>query len=325
MVNDASALPGLLNTSTQANASYHDLKSLNELRTLGKRDQGAALEAAARQFESHFLKTLIKTMREANEALGDNDLFGGESVDFYQEMHDEQLAATLSAQNSLGLADLMIRQLSMPSMDSPKAPRFPLNQNEETVANPVAPAVPTLLKRPTVVSASNNEPNRSAEPAKFFASVLPQAERAAKELGVPTEILLAQTALETGWGRSTQNGQGNHRYFGIKADGRWQGEAVPQQTLEYIEQKPQAVSAMFRDYSNRDDAFADYVNFIKQSPRYRQAISGQPDARQYISGLQKGGYATDPQYADKVMRIYDGELFKSALSEARKLLGNVIR
>ncbi|QGX38297.1 flagellar assembly peptidoglycan hydrolase FlgJ [Permianibacter aggregans] len=325
MIKDASALPGLLNASTQANASYHDLKSLNELRSLGRRDGDAALEAAARQFESHFLKTLIKTMREANEALGDDELFGGESVDFYQEMHDEQLAATLSAQNSLGLADLMIRQLSMPTTTSPKAPRFPLNNNEKSVENAPAPAVPMLLKRAAVAPVTNTEPSQATEPAKFFASVLPQAERAAKALGVPTEILLAQTALETGWGRSTQSGQGNHRYFGIKADGRWQGEAVQQQTLEYVEQKPQSVSALFRDYANRDDAFTDYVNFIKQSPRYQQAISGQPDARQYISGLQQGGYATDPQYADKVMRIYDGDLFKSALSEARKLLGNVIR
>ena len=264
-------------------------------------------------------------MREANEALGDDELFGGESVDFYQEMHDEQLAATLSAQNSLGLADLMIRQLSMPTTPSPKASRFPLSNNEKSVENAPAPAVPMLLKRPTVAPVSNTESNRATEPAKFFASVLPQAERAAKALGVPTEVLLAQAALETGWGRSTQSGQGNHRYFGIKADGRWQGEAVQQQTLEYVEQKPQSVSALFRDYANSEDAFTDYVNFIKQSPRYQQAISGQPDARQYISGLQKGGYATDPQYADKVMRIYDGDLFKSALSEARKLLGNVIR
>lgn len=324
MIDDASRVPSMLQ---QANASYHDLSSLNGLRQLGQRDEQAALQAAARQFESHFLKTLIKTMREANEALGENELFDGESVGFYQEMHDEQLASTLSAQNSLGLAELMIRQLSQINEAPANSKPFsngvgqsnaiqPANQRRSAEGTAVAE-----IKAQRVENASADRSSGST-PAEFFASVLPHAEKAARALGVPTEILLAQAALETGWGKSAQGPQPNHRYFGIKADSRWQGDVARKTTIEFEQEQPKKLHALFRDYPNGADAFSDYVKFIKESPRYESAVKRGDDAREYIHGLQKAGYATDPQYVDKVMRIHDGEMFKSALSEARKLLSN---
>ena len=321
--------------------SYHDLKSLNRLRELGQKDKSSALAAAARQFESHFLKTLIKSMREANEALGENELFDSENADFYQEMYDEQLAATLSSKNSLGLADLMIKQLSglAPSapnrnaaMDTRSATQNAKEVNTSS-DNSVRelPIKPSPTTTPSTTRAShenaikfNPTPETAAsspiEPLAFIQKVLPHAERAAKALGVPTETILAQTALETGWGRASGAADGTHHYFGVKAGNQWQGEATVKSTIEFEQGVPKKSVERFRAYPNIESAFDDYVQFLKTSPRYQEALAHDGSAKRFAQGLQSGGYATDPSYADKIMRIQHGEFFNNVLKEARNLL-----
>lgn len=314
--------------------SYHDLRSLNQLRQLGANDEQAALKAAAKQFESVFLQELLKSMRAANEVFEDEDFFGGGgSSEFYEQMHDEQLALSLANQQSLGLAEVMVQQLSR------TASKAELNAAEQRGVTfpPAASPIPTskamplsksMPARPPLQAAQNAEP---MTPQRFVAAVLPHADRAAATLGVDPILLIAQTALETGWGKGlavdeggrilpAQAANAGQHYFGIKADSRWQGPVVHAQTLEYVAGVPERQRASFRGYTSPAEAFDDYAQFIQSSPRYADALKHAAEPRRYAEGLQQAGYATDPGYANKLMRLFDSDSLREMIAEARKLL-----
>jgi len=152
-----------------------------------------------------------------------------------------------------------------------------------------------------------SQPIQSAE--EFVRRLHPYAEQAAKELGVEPKVILAQAALETGWGRSlikNSNGSNSFNLFNIKADKAWQGKQAQVATLEFDQGIPKKVNAGFRSYDSFKESFRDYVDFIKSNPRYGDALKKAGNAEQYMRELQRAGYATDPKYADKVMNIYQG-------------------
>jgi flagellar protein FlgJ len=137
----------------------------------------------------------------------------------------------------------------------------------------------------------------------------PFAEQAAKELGVEPKVIIAQAALETGWGRSlikNSNGGNSFNVFNIKADKGWQGKQAQVATLEFEDGIAKKVNAGFRAYTSFQESFQDYVSFIKSNPRYDNALKQVGNAEHYMHELQRAGYATDPNYADKVMNIYRG-------------------
>jgi peptidoglycan hydrolase FlgJ len=161
--------------------------------------------------------------------------------------------------------------------------------------------------------ATNPKPN---SPEAFIARIWPHAQRAAAELGVCPKVLVAQAALETGWGRHTirrNGGDDAHNLFGIKAGGRWSGDAVTRSTSEYVNGAKVQENAAFRAYRSVADSFADYVNLIKNSPRYAAAL-GASTTRAFASALQRAGYATDPQYAAKLTAIAEGPTLNRALA-----------
>jgi flagellar protein FlgJ len=142
---------------------------------------------------------------------------------------------------------------------------------------------------------------------EFIAAVRPHAERAAAELGVDPDLLIAQAALESGWGRSAMrraDGGSANNLFGIKAGSRWGGERVEASTREFQDGQPRAERAAFRAYASVADSFADYVDLLRSSPRYRDALAQAHDPEAFMQGLQSAGYATDPAYAQKVLRIW---------------------
>ncbi|QCO67698.1 flagellar assembly peptidoglycan hydrolase FlgJ [Luteimonas yindakuii] len=164
-------------------------------------------------------------------------------------------------------------------------------------------------------------------PEGFVASIWGDAQKAARELGVDARALVAQAALETGWGRRMiQHGNGGtaHNLFGIKATG-WKGERAAATTHEYSNGVRHTERAEFRAYGSPAESFADYVRMIKQNPRYRQALESGGDVRRFASALQRAGYATDPRYADKISSIANGPTLERALSaignQARNLAG----
>lgn len=140
----------------------------------------------------------------------------------------------------------------------------------------------------------------------FVASILSSAKEAGQQLGVSPHILAAQAALESGWGRRPlrgPDGADTHNLFGVKAGSRWQGEAVDARTTEYVDGSAQHVTERFRSFPDHASAFRDFVHLLRDNPRYQAALNTGSDARAYAQGLMRGGYATDPAYAEKLARV----------------------
>lgn len=269
--------------------AYTDLAALGQLRREARTQDPETVREAARQFESLFTRMLLKSMREAS--LGDG-LFESDQG-LHRDMLDDQLAVELSRGKGLGLAEMLIQQLQragLVSSDSASA----------VEAWPVQ-AAPSSQAAPPEDSAW-----RSGSPARFVREMWPHAERAARELGVDARAVLAQAALETGWGRAVPcgpDGRCSFNLFGMKAAGGWTGAAVAAPTLEYEHDAPAQQIERFRAYDSPAESFADYVRLLKGSARYAGALAAGGDVRAFATGLVRGGYATDPDYAEKLAAV----------------------
>jgi flagellar protein FlgJ len=145
-----------------------------------------------------------------------------------------------------------------------------------------------------------------SSPADFVATMLPMAQAAAERIGVDAHYLVAQAALETGWGKSVihqQDGSNSHNLFGIKSHNSWDGASARVQTTEYVAGKQVKEAASFRAYDSFEQSFDDYVNFLQSNGRYEKALNSTEDPQQFAQELQQAGYATDPQYARKIGQI----------------------
>lgn len=140
----------------------------------------------------------------------------------------------------------------------------------------------------------------------FAEAIAPLAREAAQKLGVAPDIIAAQAALESGWGQRPlrrQDGSDSHNLFGLKAGGGWQGDSTTTATTEYENGTAQARVERFRSYPDKAAAFSDFANLLLNNPRYRSALNTGNDVHAYAQGLVRGGYATDPAYADKLARV----------------------
>ena len=263
---------------------FADFQGLASLKNDAKGQAPTALKEAARQFESLFTQMLLKSMREANKSFGEDSLFGSDQADMYQDMFDDQIAMQLSKGKGLGLADMLVRQL----------------QGGVTGAEQKAPVE-------TSASTSSHQP-LSTSKDEFLRTLRPHAEQAAREIGVDPDALLAQAALETGWGRSVPcNGQGDCSFnlFGIKAGSQWSGATVNVPTLEFESGIPVRKVERFRAYDSPADSFRDYAALIRDSSRYANARGAGDNVEAFAAALQQGGYATDPHYAQKIAAVAD--------------------
>ncbi len=327
--------------NTQDVGFIHDLSSLDTLRqqaVAGDQDSQAALTAAAKQFEAIFTNMLFKSMRDANSGF-ESDLMNSQNQSFYRQMLDEQMSSELSASGSLGLADMIVKQLQAaqsPTVENHQ-PTHELNVRtrgfqapqqtlplDEVINSPEGKtiydrsveadrfAVPNAMAKAAVpatgaaVAANAATPATTFEtPKQFVAQLTPYAKSAAQVLGVEPSLLIAQAALETGWGKKVINdSQGSsHNLFNIKADRSWKGDSVTKQTLEYHGQIPVNEMAAFRSYESFEQSFNDYVSFLQRNPRYKTALTESQDSNEFIKGIHQAGYATDPNYSSKVLSI----------------------
>ncbi|GIU50233.1 flagellar rod assembly protein/muramidase FlgJ [Shewanella sairae] len=141
---------------------------------------------------------------------------------------------------------------------------------------------------------------------EFVSRLYPHAEKAAATLGTTPEVLIAQSALETGWGQKVvkgHQGQQSNNLFNIKADSRWQGDKASVSTLEYEQGIAVKQQANFRVYEDIGQSFNDFVSFVSNSERYQDAMKQASNPQAFIRSLQDAGYATDPKYADKVIQV----------------------
>ncbi|MGB5328117.1 MAG: flagellar assembly peptidoglycan hydrolase FlgJ [Gammaproteobacteria bacterium] len=332
---------------------FLDFQQFKDLKVQARGHSDDAASAVAQQFEGLFVQQMLAAMRSAAKIDSGQD---SSYMDFYQDMYDKQLAQTVAGQERLGFSRLILRHMPgresgeventgavepaanleyiKPStksaagleMINPSIKPAPHEADSEiTVADA---AVLATSKSPVVVSRvvaddfaevdrmeRVNSGWQSAD--HFIADILPQAQSAAKSLGVSAELLLAQSALETGWGKHTikfADGRSSNNLFGIKAGADWQGDSLQKTSLEHQDGILQNRVSSFRAYATPAQSLADYVDFIKTNPRYQQALQHAGDDQAYIREIHNAGYATDPLYADKIIGILNGETLQRTLA-----------
>lgn len=328
---------------------YTDFSGLNALRTQATQDRKSALEEVARQFEGLFLSQMLKSMRAANQVLAEGNYLNSHESGFYQDMFDSQLSLSMSRGKGLGLTDALVRQLSqqIPGLDSPgeqrAGARLTLADYDRSLP-PLSLRLPERVQEVNEllddaeqqVGATGDEsvqgssdgpgtvtlPARFDSPEQFVTTLLPLARDAARGTGINPRLMVAQAALETGWGRHMiegSDGAPSHNLFGIKADRRWLGDRVNITTSEYREGVRMQEQADFRRYQDYRESFRDYVDFLHNNPRYRDALAVADQPELFAERLQQAGYATDPRYGAKIRSIMNGQPFEAALNQRQSL------
>ncbi|APC19198.1 flagellar rod assembly protein/muramidase FlgJ [Pseudomonas frederiksbergensis] len=141
---------------------------------------------------------------------------------------------------------------------------------------------------------------------EFVNAMMPMAKAAADRIGVDPRYLVAQAALETGYGKSVmraQDGTSSHNLFGIKAGSSWQGAQARAITSEFRNGAMVKETAEFRSYDSYQDSFHDLVTLLQSNNRYQDVLKSADNPEQFVRELQKAGYATDPNYASKISQI----------------------
>jgi len=272
---------------------YSDLAGLDALKGGANKADPAAIREVARQFESLFARIMIKSMRDA---VGKDPIFGSDATDTYQGMFDDQLSIELTRGRGLGLADMLIQQLQR--MGVAGATGGASASATATAAASPAAAPGTPAAQPPVAS--------SATQASFVRELWPQAQAAGAQLGVDPRAVIAQAALETHWGQSVphdSSGQSSNNLFGVKAGAAWAGGSVTAGTREFQGGTAIATDAQFRAYDSRAQSVEDYVALLRTNPHYAAALNAGGDVHAFAAALQRGGYATDPEYARKIATI----------------------
>ena len=285
-----------------------DVADAQALRAKAASGDRAALVGAAKQFESLLVSQMLKNMRQTRFSDEDDPMNGGEGMKLYQDLLDQQWATQLSKGRGLGFADMMVKAMErMPSTALPATSTVvgadPVRDDPQAEAAVVDRGQGPLLQ--AGAAASSAMPSAQADPKRAFLDKMrPHAEAAAAETGVPAQFILAQAALESGWGRheiKDAAGQASHNLFGIKAGRSWDGAVAETLTTEYRQGVPMKLTQRFRAYADYGSAFTDYANLLKS--RYGAALEGGADASAFTKGLVAGGYATDPSYGDKLQAV----------------------
>ena len=287
---------GRLPTASDALAA--DARTLGKLKAQTAQNTPEGIKEAAKQFESLFMRELLKSMREATMKSGLMDSPGG---DLGADLLDQQFAVQMSGQPG-GLSELIAKQLSrqMGEPDAAASPPMPATPAAKvTVSGSAAAAYNAQAIAPA--SASSNFVKRHGE----------AADRIAKATGLPAGFMLGQAGHETGWGKheiKQKDGSPSFNLFGIKAGPSWTGKVAEVTTTEYTNGVAKKTVAKFRAYDSYDESFRDYARLITETPRYAQAKQQTSSPLAFASGLQRAGYATDPDYANKLSRAINTSL-----------------
>lgn len=359
--------------------NFLDLNGLNSIREQSNatdaKSKQAALETAAKQFEAIFMQMLMKSMRKAEDVLASDSPFNSESTKFYRDMHDQQMSLDLSNNGSLGLSDLIVRQLGGDTENftphnlvrsDGNLFAHQLKAKQPNGAQPPFTTLPVPLPEPSLeslsgsVTASQLTTRTSAisdeslteqqqfagrqhndmplglslatnftdntrvntafangtqtkvppetlnfqQPKDFVSALTASAKQVEQQLKVPFAVVIAQAALETGWGQKiikTEQGQSSHNLFNIKADSRWSGDKTHKETLEYQQGSMVKKREPFRVYESLADSVKDYIHFLSNNDRYQGALKQVGNVEQFLHKLQSAGYATDPNYANKIL------------------------
>nr|WP_315253671.1 flagellar assembly peptidoglycan hydrolase FlgJ [uncultured Duganella sp.] len=297
-----------------------DLRDMGGLKQSARAGAPEALKTASTQFEAMFVNMMLKSMREATPQDG---MMDSQQSKTFQTMLDQQTSQNI-AKKGIGLADMLVRQLSKQTDQQAlalggEAGDKASGANGGSFAG-VASLMDAKLQRAIAAAGGNAVASASTEAAatssnkgsqaphvrSFQEKLASHAEEASKATGIPAKFMLGQAALESGWGKreiKARDGSSSHNLFGIKASADWKGKVVEATTTEYVNGKAQTKVERFRAYDSYADSFKDYAKLITSNPRYEKVLASAGDAASFAQGLQKAGYATDPNYANKLTSI----------------------
>jgi flagellar protein FlgJ len=291
------------------------------LKSAAKQHDPKAAQTVAKQFEALFLQMMLKDMRKAATSFGESFLSSKEE-EYYTEMFDKEIALKMATTNKgLGLAQVIERQLLRNNSQEADAeilmdekllsrtnirPQLPNSEKVVAIKNdPVLKKnAENTIAKDEINSAEKSSLMNFSTPDEFVKNLMPLAKEFAKKLGVKPEVLLAQAALETGWGKTIQ-GKLSNNLFGVKATSNWEGKRIAQNTVEFENGVFKKKNEVFRIYDSLRDSFQDYVDFLKNNPRYQEALQKTSSPFAFANALQDAGYATDPHYAKKIMNIFE--------------------
>lgn len=288
-----STLPAGNTMASQALAA--DGRALNALKVQAGQNSPEAAREAAKQFESLFMREMIKSMREATMKSG---LLDGAEGNLANDMYDQQLSVQMSGLPG-GLTEAIQRQLTRQ-----------MGGTEAELSIPSTLSLDTSTLRRTASTKNSTTPSPKGLDA-FVQHHRATAERVAQDSGIPASFMLGQAGHETGWGKGEirhKDGSAAYNLFGIKAGKNWTGKVAEVTTTEYINGVARKVTAKFRAYDSYEDSFRDYARLINDNPRYEKAREKVGSAVAYATELQKAGYATDPEYASKLSRAIQSTL-----------------
>ncbi len=308
---------------------YADFSGLARLKGAAQAQTDESKRAVAEQIEALFIGMMLKSMRAGSG--GDSLVSGGGGI--HRDMFDSQIAQHLARGGRLGFADMMLRELGSPTntaesgdaaaLGAPDAGLAPPERNALVTRNlwygdaarakwASVPNSPAL--KPALAMTANDAGRSSVwqSPEAFVSALRPAAERAAQQLGTRPEAVLAVAALETGWGKhmpADGDGTPSNNLFGIKAHG-WKGGITRSATLEFENGAFNRRVEPFRSYHSPEDAVADFANFVQSQPRYAGALKVADNPEAFLRALHRAGYATDPNYGDKLVSILNSEPLK---------------
>ncbi|KML24107.1 flagellar rod assembly protein FlgJ [Leclercia adecarboxylata] len=292
-----------MNSNAILQGAAFDVHSLDPLKRAVKNNPHDGIKAAARQMEGLFVQMMLKSMRDASFKDG---LFNSQQTEMFTSMYDQQISQNIADRGNMGLADMMVKQLGgqkpavgytheniLPQVPRTAGPIYPLAH----FARGIQPGEPERRVGTTVSGSRKSD--------SFIMRLMQPALDAARKTGIPHQLIIAQAALESGWGSKeipTQHGKPSHNLFSVKATPDWKGETTEITTTEYINGVAQKMKSAFRVYKSYAEALSDYTALLTTNPRYQNALNASSPEK-IAHGLQAGGYATDPEYAKKLISI----------------------
>ena len=301
-----------------------DVKDMGSLKQSARAGSPEALKSAATQFEAMFVNMMMKSMRDATPQDG---MLDSQQTKMFTTMMDQQTSQNI-AKKGIGLSDMLIRQLSKTTDTQALAIGADGNaanggngtdgnfgglaslmdaKLQRAIAAAGGNATATNAAAATTTTTAGASKGSQAPHVRSFQEKLgAHAEAASQATGIPAKFMLGQAALESGWGKREikgRDGSNSHNLFGIKAGGDWKGKVVEATTTEYVNGKAQTRVERFRAYDSYSDSFKDYAKLLQNNPRYEKVLASAGDATSFAQGLQKAGYATDPNYANKLASI----------------------
>ncbi|HEV7836139.1 MAG TPA: flagellar assembly peptidoglycan hydrolase FlgJ [Caballeronia sp.] len=304
-----------------------DVQGFDAMRAQANANPQQGLKAAAKQFDSVFTQMMLKSMRDATPS---DSPFDSNDSKTFTSMLDQQLSQNMGAKG-IGVADMMLKQLMRNAGAGASAGAqadgtgaggdSSANAGNMAAMNAMAKAYANAAGSSTASSKASlggngysadsalTPPARGVgtdKVAAFVDRLAAPAQAASSATGIPARFIIGQAALESGWGKreiKNTDGSSSHNVFGIKATSDWSGKTASAVTTEYVNGKPQKVVEKFRSYDSYEEALTDYASVLKNNPRYAPVVEASRDAAGFAHGMQKAGYATDPQYAKKLISI----------------------